>query len=96
VASACPVIADVDDGVYPRVQYVTVIIDGEIAAANQAQIVTGRHGVYRPDSIPSPLDNIDPSQIEEIQVLRPPESLEVGACPGVAAVVVTMNRGAAR
>lgn len=91
----CPEVPTYADGSWPRIAYVTWILDGRIAFPNQRQLRMGSHMVQAVDSLPegSPVAGLRPDQIESVEILLPSQAEEIGICPGVAAIVITTREG---
>ena len=89
---ACPVVTVAEAGVYPRISYVTFLVDGEVVIENQRQLHRGSHHTEVIDTVPSPLDSMEAGEIAGIEIFKPQQAQELGVCPGVVAVVVSTKR----
>ena len=89
VDGACPAIAP-PGAPYPHMSYVTVVINGKIAAARRRQLVEGPHSTKAVDSIPD-LRRLEPRSIEEISFLPPDSAKTYERCPGVRVLSVRVK-----
>ena len=78
-------------GVYPRISYVTLFIDGEVVIENQRQFQLSSHHGEVIDTVPSPFESIE-DEVARIEIFTPERAQELGVCPGAMAVVVTTKR----
>ncbi len=91
-SEACPVIAPQPAGTYPSISYVSYVVDGEIVVANQRHLHRGPHHSVPVDTlVPHPLDNLNLALVESIELFKPPRSEDLGVCPGVAAVSISLR-----